>query len=161
MTRMISFRRYGRWSFDRMWHRTSIGPAGARLTLVPHAIRPISLVRGTTSDRKGVRVDEANWRDAQDQAARSGEGRVAVPNDRCGLQSVAAPENAKGRSITRLAKTALFNTRSGPSVLGTIPFTSSQAVLAACAPPVMAYFNEFLERQGAGELIARKFAVLC
>ena len=55
-------------------------------------------------------MDETNWRDAQNKAARIGEGGVAVSDDGRSVQSVASPEDSSGRSVVGASKTAFFNT---------------------------------------------------
>ena len=67
----------------------------------------------TAADREGVRVDETNGRNAQDQTARPVEGWMAVPDDGRGFQSLAAPEVTDRGSVGECAKNEFFNAAAG------------------------------------------------
>jgi hypothetical protein len=64
-----------------------------------------------------VRLDEANCRDAQNEASRSGKGRVAVLDDCSRVQLMAASETSAGRTVTKSGKKRTFSTRDGDQVI--------------------------------------------
>ena len=67
-------------------------PAGARLTDAHPACRLYDQPAQKAADRKGVRVDEADRRNAQDQVPRAVESGLAIPHDGSGVQPLETAE---------------------------------------------------------------------
>src|SRR5262249_28851951 len=74
----------------------------------------------------------------KDQAARTREGRSAVFDD-CGrLQSLAAPEDPNGRTVTETPETAFFNTGS-PANLRRFPSSGTPEYKSVAGDPSLVY----------------------
>ena len=73
--------------------------------------------RKATADREGVRMDEADRRNAEDEATRTVESRMAVFDDCGGVQSAATRKVAIGGPVDALRPMWIFSTRKTLPVL--------------------------------------------
>jgi hypothetical protein len=99
----------------------------------------------TTTDRKGFWMDEADRRNAQNQAARLTQSGLAVRHDFRRIQLTTASEIAPGHRVTQCRKKVFFNTKT-PKSHHLTPF-----LIPACNRTdrrntvQQSFFNKFLE----------------
>jgi len=98
-------------------------------------------------DREGLRVDEANRRDASNQTTRLGQGRLAILADRRRVQPLALAETTGrlGRSVSGSAKNGVFQHAQRQESRFPTLLNSKTSLPTRSANLVEAFFNKFLD----------------